>query len=92
MDSSFPMSLWPLTAGKAKHGGTEQRQGRMNTVTCFPLQPFVLRAMSLNSEFFKAGCFGSGITKKKKNISMCFFRKERLTGSLWALGGGDSEG
>lgn len=29
MDSSFPMSLWPLTAGKAKHRGTEQ--GREET-------------------------------------------------------------
>lgn len=74
MDSSFPMSLWPLTAGKAKHGGLSRegkRQGRMNTVTCFPLQPFVLRVMSLNSEFFKAGQLESG-NIKKNYFSLCF--------------------
>lgn len=34
-------------------------------MTCFPLQPFVLRVMSLNSEFFKAGQLESGNIKKK---------------------------
>lgn len=75
---------------ESKARGTEQ--GRMNTVTCFPLQPFVLTVMSLNSEFFKAGQLGSGIAppQKKKFFQSVFPPGKDLY--LWALGDGDSDG
>lgn len=63
----------------------------MNTGTCFPLQPFVLGVMSLNSGFFEAGQLESGIIIIKKILLFqSVLPPGSLTGPLWALGDGNS--
>lgn len=63
-----------------------RNQGRMNAVTCFPLQPFVPRMMSLNTVFFKEGLASLSQGLYKHNYVSLFFPQGKTQRPLMDTG------